>query len=148
MSNPIYPLPPLANYSPRPLPEPYGALGLQPCLAPVPAIPKVSTPPAVALKDKTATPPPAPLQSPRCSVKGCVFPAPLPGGTMCHYHELLQSEADAELFESRQPTLLLSLYAPFGIPDEEPDDSRQQDRKRQATEREAFLMDESTDMGG
>jgi hypothetical protein len=67
---------------------------------------------------------------------------------MCHYHELLQSEADAELFESRQPTLLLSLYAPFGIPDEEPDDSRQQDRKRQATEREAFLMDESTDMGG
>jgi hypothetical protein len=38
---------------------------------------------------------------------------------------------------------LLSLQAPFGIPDEEPDDSRQQDRKRQAAEREAFILDEA-----
>jgi hypothetical protein len=67
---------------------------------------------------------------------------------MCHYHELLQSDAHAELFESHQPTLLLSLYAPFGVPEEEPDDSRQQDRKRQAVEREAFLTGDSTDVGG
>jgi hypothetical protein len=39
---------------------------------------------------------------------------------------------------------LLSLQAPFGIPDEEPDDSRQQDRQRQAAEREAFLLDEAS----
>jgi hypothetical protein len=38
---------------------------------------------------------------------------------------------------------LLSLHAPFGIPDVEPDDSRQRDRKRQAAEREEFLMDEA-----
>jgi hypothetical protein len=38
---------------------------------------------------------------------------------------------------------LLSLQAPFGIPDEEPDDSRYEDRKRQAAEREAFLLDEA-----
>jgi hypothetical protein len=37
---------------------------------------------------------------------------------------------------------LLLLYAPFGVADDEPDDSRQQDRKRQATERETFLLDE------
>jgi len=56
----------------------------------------------------------------------------------------MQSDAEAELFGSHQPTLLLSLYAPFGIPDEEPDDSRQQDRKRQAAERVAFLLDEAS----
>jgi len=38
---------------------------------------------------------------------------------------------------------LLSLQAPFGIPDEEPDDSRQQDRKRQAAQREEFILDEA-----
>jgi len=59
---------------------------------------------------------------------------------MCHYHELLHTGADAEHFQSQQPTLLLSLYAPFGISDEEPDDSRRQDRKRQAAERQAFLL--------
>jgi hypothetical protein len=62
---------------------------------------------------------------------------------MCQYHELLQSDAEAGLFASQQPTLLLSLYAPFGIPDYEPDDSRIQDRRRQAAEREEFLMDEA-----
>jgi hypothetical protein len=38
---------------------------------------------------------------------------------------------------------LLSLHAPFGIPDDEPDDSRHQDRKRRAAEREAFILDET-----
>jgi hypothetical protein len=66
---------------------------------------------------------------------------------MCRYHELLHSGAEAGLFESQQPTLLLTLQAPFGIPDYEPDDSRQQDRKRQAAEREEFLMDEASPSG-
>jgi hypothetical protein len=35
------------------------------------------------------------------------------------------------------------MYAPFGVSDREPDDSRQEDRKRQAAEREAFLLDET-----
>jgi hypothetical protein len=61
---------------------------------------------------------------------------------LCHYHELLQSEA--ELFQSHQPTLLLCRQAPFGLPEEEPDDSRQEDRKRLAAEREAFILDEPT----
>jgi hypothetical protein len=34
------------------------------------------------------------------------------------------------------------LSAPFGEPEEEFDDSRQQDRKRQSAEREAFILDE------
>jgi hypothetical protein len=42
----------------------------------------------------------------------------------------------------------MSRQMPFGLSDEEPDDSRQQDRKRQAAEREAFLMGDSTDAGG
>jgi hypothetical protein len=61
---------------------------------------------------------------------------------MCRYHELLQSGVEAALFESQQPTLLLSLHAPFGIPDHEPDDSRQKDRRRQDAEREEFLNDD------
>jgi len=86
---------------------------------------------------------PAASPSGRCSVKAYVFPAPIQEHAMCHYHALLQSDAEAEHFRSHQPTLMLSLQAPFGIPDEEPDDSRQQDRKRQAAEREAFLLDEA-----
>jgi len=60
---------------------------------------------------------------------------------MCHYHELLHSP-EASLFASHQPTHLMSLQAPFGIPDEEPDDTRHEDRKRQAAERAAFILDE------
>jgi hypothetical protein len=69
----------------------------------------------------------------------------LPGATVCHYHELQQSEA--EHFQSHQPSELLLLHAPFGVPDHEPDDSRHKDRKRQAAEREAFLLDEAAGAG-
>jgi hypothetical protein len=51
------------------------------------------------------------------------------------------------LFQSHQPSYLLTLQAPFGVPDFEPDDSRQQDRKRQAAEREMFLLDETGEKG-
>lgn len=141
MSNLMFPLPPLVDIPPRTPSQPCGALAAQPCLAPVPAIPGPSTPPAVPALEKPASATLVPYPSARCSVKGCVFPAPLQGHTMCHYHELLQSEG--ELFQSQQPSHLLSLHAPFGIPDDEPDDSRQQDRKRQAAEREAFILDEA-----
>jgi hypothetical protein len=141
MSNLILPLSPLVDNPPRPLPQSSGALGVQPCLEPVPDVPRKSTPLEVAPSRETVSAPSAPAPSARCSVKGCVFPAPAQGRTECHYHELLRSEA--ELFQSHQPSHLLSLRAPFGIPDQEPDDSRQQDRKRQAVEREAFILDEA-----
>lgn len=74
-------------------------------------------------------------------MKGCAFPASAEGNSMCRYHELLYSP-EAGLFASHQPTYLLSLQAPFGVPDDEPDDSRHKDRERWAAEREAFLLDE------
>ena len=52
MSNPIFPLPSLVNLPPLPPSEPCGALAVQPCLAPVPAPPEPSTPPAVPLPEK------------------------------------------------------------------------------------------------
>jgi len=77
----------------------------------------------------------------RCSVRGCVFPVSRRGRRKCQYHALQQLEAS--LFESRQPSCLLLLQAPFGLPDEEPDDSRQKDRVRWASEREQFLLDDA-----
>ncbi len=142
MSNLIHPLSPLVNIPPRPPSTPCGPLAVQPCLAPAPAVPPPSIPTAVPLPERPGSDAPAPRRSPRCSVKGCVFPAPIQGSTTCHYHELLQSDAEAPHFQSHQPSHLLSLYAPFGVPEAEPDDSRQQDRKRQDAEREAFLLDE------
>lgn len=141
MSNLIHPLPPLSPPPLRPPTVPVGAFGAQPCLAPhtpdsrpspLPALPRRDAPPPLA---------PIPAPSPRCSVKGCVFPASAQERSVCRYHELLHSEG--ALFQSHQPTHLLSLQAPFGIPECEPDDTRQQDRKRQAAEREEFLMDEA-----
>ena len=145
MSNLIHPLPPLSCQPSRPPAVPCGALGAQLCLFPLPADPLPSPLSAVILPKMAATPAPAPWKSPRCSVKACVFPVSQPERTLCRYHELLQS--DGKLFESHQPTHLLSLQAPFGLPDVEPDDSRQQDRKRQAAEREEFLMDDFADGG-
>ncbi len=140
MSNLIFPLPPPVMSPPQPLSQPCGALAVQPCVAPIPGVPLAPTPCAAPQPKIPISAAPAPLPSARCSVKGCVFPTPSRGSAICHYHELLQSEA--ELFQSHQPSHLLSLHAPFGIPDNEPDDSRQQDRKRQAAEREAFILDD------
>ena len=141
MSNLTFPLPSLMSTSHQSLSQPCGALAVQPCLAPVPSPPQPSTPLSASQSEKPATAPVSPLPVARCSVKGCVFPVSTPGHNQCHYHDLLQSEA--ELFQSHQPSHLLALHAPFGIPDEEPDDSRQKDRKRQAAEREAFILDEA-----
>jgi hypothetical protein len=107
----------------------------------MPDLSSIPAPKVVAQIQKPISESPAAVPSARCSIKGCVFPAPATGGTECHYHELLRSEG--ELFQSRQPSHLLALRAPFGIPEQEPDDFRQQDRKRQAAEREAFVLDEA-----
>jgi hypothetical protein len=140
MSNLISQIAPVASIPPQPLPKPSGALAAQPCPVPLPEVFRTTIPPAVPLPKGAAPAAPAPRQSPRCSVKGCVFPVSGWGKTICRSHELQQSEG--ELFQSQQPSYLLSLYAPFGVPDHEPDNSRQEDRNRQAAEREAFLMDE------
>lgn len=143
MSNLIVPLSPSVYDSVRPPSESYGGLATQPCLAP-PEVP-LSPIPSEAFEPKLpASTAPAPSASPRCSIKGCVFPAPAAGRTRCHYHELLHSEATH--FQSHQPTYLLMLQAPFGILDEEPDDSRQVDRRRQMAEREAFILDEPDEL--
>jgi len=135
-------LPAPANLPSRLPYQPCGGLAVQPCrTSPVPITSGSPIPPAV--QNTPVSAPPTPTPSARCSVKGCVFPAPLHAHPMCHYHELLQSDAEAEHFQSHQPTRLLSLRAPFGIPDEEPDDSRLRERRRQAAEREAFLLDEA-----
>ena len=137
MSNLIVPSVP---FSPIPhVSVPADALGLQPCLDPV-----KKSPAKIAPLEFVPTPKPildtyVAAPSGRCSVKGCVFPLPH-GRTECHYHELVRSEA--VLFQSHQPSHLLSLKAPFGIPEEEIDNSRLQDRQRQAAEREAFILDE------
>lgn len=142
MSNPMYPLPPNVTFPPRPAAVPCGALSVQPCLAPAPAPAPAGPYSAGPRPEITATPVPS-LSSARCSVKGCVFPAGSLSPRLCHYHELLQSDSEAQHFQSHQPTHLLSLQAPFGIADEEPDDSRQQDRRRQTAERESYLLDEA-----
>jgi hypothetical protein len=134
MSNLILPSFPLAGVPPRLMPQSSGALGVQPCLDPAADLALNRTRPNVV-------PLPTPAPSPRCSEKGCVFPVSSSERTECHYHELLRSEA--ELFQSHQPSHLLLLRAPLGVPEQEPDDSREQDRKRQAAEREAFILDEA-----
>ena len=141
MSNLIVPLSPIMNNILRPLPEPCGALATQRCLAPVLAVPRApTTSEASELRHPASVATPLP-QSARCSVRGCVFPALFAGHTECHYHGLQISEA--VYFQSHQPSHLLMLHAPFDIPDKEPDDSRQEDRKRQAAERDAFILDEA-----
>lgn len=141
MPNLTFPLSSVGSASPQSPAQPCGGLAVQPCLAQAPSPRPPSTPFAVSQPAKPATVPLCPLPSVRCSVKGCVFPVSIQGHSQCHYHDLLQSEA--QLFQSHQPSHLLSLQAPFGIPDEEPDDSRQQDRKKLAAERESFILDEA-----
>lgn len=140
MSNLMFSMPPLVNIPPHPPSQPCGAHATQPCLAPVPTVFQAPISSVVLRPEEPAAVSPAPTPSLRCSVKGCVFPVRIPGQTLCRNHELQESEA--VLFQSHQPSHVLMLQAPFGLPDQEPDDSRLQDRKRQAAEREVFILDE------
>lgn len=80
---------------------------------------------------------PAFAPGPRCSEKGCIFPATKSGTGKCLLHGLEESEP--VLFLSCQPTMLLLDQAKFGPPDPEADYSRARDRRRLATLREEFL---------
>jgi hypothetical protein len=80
-------------------------------------------------------------KSSRCSVKGCVFPARFDHSGSCSYHYLQRQEPN--LFESRQPTVLLLDQAKFALPREQADDSRTIDRRRQAIEWQTYLLEEA-----
>jgi len=74
----------------------------------------------------------------RCVEKGCVFPARGTSSRCLHHERQLEEPA---LYESFQPTSAVVDRGKFGVPNEEPDDSRFRDRKRLASQREAFLDD-------
>jgi hypothetical protein len=76
---------------------------------------------------------------PRCSERGCIFPATESGTGRCLLHEL--EEREPAHFLSCQPTLLILDLGKFGPPDPEADYSRARDRRRLATLREEFLED-------
>lgn len=84
-------------------------------------------------------PEPASFVSPRCSEKGCVFPAASLHSMKCAYHEL-QFEEPA-LFHSQQPSLLLLDAARCTSGDEDYDEDRKRDRRRMAKQWEEFLKD-------
>ncbi len=87
-------------------------------------------------------PEPTSFSSPRCSEKGCVFPAASPESMKCAYHEL-QFEEPA-LFRSQQPSQLLLDAAHCTAGDSEDyDEGRKRDRRRMAKQWEEFLKDSS-----
>jgi hypothetical protein len=143
MSNLICPLTFPEIVPPQATSGSYATLHVQTGLARVSNVPR--TQPRGAVPQLGDEPALAPSASARCSVKACVFPAASSPGAKCRYHALLES--DAYLFQSHQPSHLMLLYAPFGVSDHEPNDFRQQDRKRQAAERESFILDESAEEG-
>jgi len=73
----------------------------------------------------------------RCSERGCIYPAGPGESGRCLQHQRQQREP--ALFHSRQPSMILLDCAKFGLPEEEPEDSRFRDRRRLAAQREAFL---------
>lgn len=82
---------------------------------------------------------PAPLRSPRCAERGCVFPAaPGPDGKCLHH---LRQTREPILFSSYQPTRAVLDRGRFGVPGEEVDTSRNRDRRQLVAMREAFLED-------
>ena len=78
----------------------------------------------------------APVDTRRCNVKGCVFPAASASDTCLQHSRQFQ---EPSLFCSRQPSMLLLDRAKFGLLDSEPDDARVKDRRRLAKIREHFL---------
>ena len=75
---------------------------------------------------------------PRCSVKGCIFPA-AGGGALCHIHDL--TEREPAHFLSVQPSTLCLDRAKYGIADPGFDDSRSRDRRRLAAWRDRLRDD-------
>ncbi len=78
------------------------------------------------------------FQTPRCSEKGCVFPAS-PGSSQCSYH--MHQQEEPVLFCSHQPTSLLLDPARMAPAEKEYDGSRNRDRRRMAAIWEQFQSD-------
>lgn len=70
------------------------------------------------------------LFSPRCKIKGCVFPASDLATGMCHSHDL--EETEPEFFQTFQPILYVLQQAKYGIPDQSFEDQRGERRLRVA----------------
>jgi hypothetical protein len=111
--------------------NPFARSASQPAL---PSLAEGASNPAIPIP-----PPKRPVmaEAPRCTEKACVYPAALGGSGKCVQHQRQQCEP--ALFEMRQPSMLLLDCAKFGLPEDEPEDSRFRDRRRQAKQRESFL---------
>lgn len=76
---------------------------------------------------------PASSTPPRCSEKGCVFPAARATTGKCLDHD--RRRCVPELFQSLQPSMLLLDQAKYILPDSEFEDTRHLDRRRLAGDR-------------
>jgi hypothetical protein len=104
-------------------------------------------PPSILVAARSAFIPPAkkpqpakvPDHMPRCSEKGCVFPAIWGETGRCRQHD--RQYCEPALFRSQQPTMLLLDRAKFGMLDSESEQQQagSRDRRRLAKLREAFL---------
>jgi hypothetical protein len=102
--------------------------------------PPALSPLADASKRAISIPPakkPVRIEARRCVERGCIYPAGPGKSERCLQHQRQQREPT--LFHSRQPSMILLDCAKFGLPEEEPEDSRFRDRRRLAAQREAFL---------
>lgn len=73
---------------------------------------------------------------PRCSVKGCIFPAASARGTLCLIHDL--TEREPKHFLSVQPSTLCLDRAKYGVAESDYDDSRARDRRTLALQIDRF----------
>lgn len=82
---------------------------------------------------------PAVPPNPRCSEKGCVFPAASGTSGQCRQHE--RQSREPILFSSHQPTHEVLERSRFNVPENEVETgaSRSRDRRRLEALREAFL---------
>jgi hypothetical protein len=73
---------------------------------------------------------------PRCSVKGCIFPAARASGTLCLLHDL--AERGPRHFLSVQPSSMCLDRAKYGIAESDYDNSRPRDRRELALQLDRF----------
>src|SRR5208337_374902 len=110
-------------------------------LSPASTSPPPLLPSAESASNRAISIPPAKrpvrIEARRCGERGCIYPAGPGESGRCLQHQRQQREP--ALFHSRQPSMILLDCAKFGLPEEEPEDSRFRDRRRLAAQREAFL---------
>ena len=74
---------------------------------------------------------------PRCSEKGCVFPANQPESSKCRQHD--RQYREPALFRSHQPSMLLLDRAKFGVASEGEETPRPDDKRRLSKLWQSFL---------